>query len=287
MRFPFVFFLLGCAHGAKILCYFSFPSISHQVVYQPIWRELSLRGHEVVVLTPDPLNDPTLMNLTEIDLSYTYPIVTDFYMPDTLYKDNGATYVARGFLELCEMLAKAQLQDPEVKRLLDDTKQHFDVILVECFHPLAYIFAAKFKAPVIGVSSMDAFYNAHQAVGNPIHPALQPDLFYPAYQGFHGRLTNTFYNLWFRYWYNFHVLPNADRFARSLAGENIPYIGDVERNVSLLFLNVNPLLHTVRPNVPAVVQLGRMHLKKSQALPWVSERFIGFLWWVSERTRAR
>lgn len=272
MRFIFFFLLFAYANGAKILCYFSFPSISHQVVYQPIWKELSLRGHEVLVLTPDPLNDATLTNLTEIDLSYTYSIVTDFNMPDRIYKDNGVTNVAEGFFELCEKLAKTQLQNVEVKNLLADKKRAFDVILVECFHPLAYIFAAKFKAAVIGVSSMDSFFNSHFAVGNPVHPALQPDLFFPAYKGFYERLSNSYYTLWFRYHYNFHVLPNADRIAKAVAGNEIPYLGEVERNVSLLFLNVNPILHTVRPNVPAVVHLGRMHLKKPKALPWVSER---------------
>lgn len=279
MPFPFLFItitLLSLAphtNPAKILCYFSFPSISHQIVYQPIWKELSLRGHEVLVLTPDPLNDPNLTNLTEINLSYTYPIVTDFNMPDTLYKDSGVTRVAAGFLKLCEKLAQTQLQNPQVKELLlQKNNNSFDVILVECFHPLAYVFAAKFKAPVIGVSSMDAFFNAHFAVGNPIHPALQPDLFFPAYRGFYERLANAYYTLWFRYHYNFHVLPNADRFARELIGEEIPYLGDVESDVSMLFLNVNPILHTIRPNVPAVVQLGRMHIKEAKPLPWVSAR---------------
>lgn len=274
MKFTIFFFLLGYVKSAKILCYFSFPSISHQVVYQPIWKQLSLRGHEVLVLTPDPLNDTTLTNLTEIDLSYTYSIVTEFNMPDTLYKDNGVTNVAKGFLELCEKLAKTQLQNIKVKNLLADKKRTFDVILVECFHPLAYIFAAKFKAPLIGVSSMDSFFNVHHAVGNPIHPALQPDLFFPAYQGFYERLSNTYYTLWFRYHYNFNVLPNADRIARDIVGNEIPYLGDVENNISMVFLNVNPILHTVRPNVPAIVNLGRMHLKKSKPLPWVSERII-------------
>lgn len=272
MKFAFFFFLFASANSAKILCYFSFPSISHQVVYQSIWKELSLRGHKVLVLTPDPLNDATLINLTEIDLSYTYPIVREFNMPDTLYKDNGVTNVVEGFLQLCEKLAKTQLQNAEVKRLLADQNRAFDVILVECFHPLAYIFAAKFKAPVIGVSSMDSFFNTHFAVGNPIHPALQSDLFYPAYQGFYERLSNSYYMLWFRYYYNFHVLPNADKIAKAVAGNEIPSLGDVERNVSLLFLNVNPILHTVRPNVPAVVHLGRMHLKEPKELPWVSRR---------------
>lgn len=66
--------LLGLSgvYSAKILGVFTIPSVSHQVMFQPIWKELSLRGHEVTVVTPNPLNDPTLTNLTEIDISFVY-----------------------------------------------------------------------------------------------------------------------------------------------------------------------------------------------------------------------
>ncbi|KAL3288283.1 hypothetical protein HHI36_002731 [Cryptolaemus montrouzieri] len=61
-------------NSARILGWFVCPSISHQSVFQPIWRELSLRGHEVTVITSDPLNDPTLKNLTEIDVKFSYKL---------------------------------------------------------------------------------------------------------------------------------------------------------------------------------------------------------------------
>lgn len=67
-----------CVHGARILGVFAFPSISHQIVFQPIWRELSLRGHQVTVLTPNPIHDQSLTNLTEIDLSFTYKTLKKF-----------------------------------------------------------------------------------------------------------------------------------------------------------------------------------------------------------------
>lgn len=262
--------LASSARCARILGFFSFPSVSHQVVYQPIWRELSLRGHDVTVLTPDPLHDPALLNLTEIDLSYTYQIVTDFNMQNSLYKDTGMTSVVEGFFRLCEEVAKRQLEHPEVQDLIADPTRSFDVILVECFHPIAYVFAAKYRVPVIGVSSMNTFLNAHFAVGNPVHPVLNPDLFFPAYDNFYQRLTGTFYAVWFRLWYTFHVLPRTDRIAKEFFGNDIPYIGDIEKNVSLLFLNINPVLHSVRPNVPAIIELGQMHFKPVKPLPLVS-----------------
>ncbi|KAF5275158.1 hypothetical protein FQA39_LY18665 [Lamprigera yunnana] len=61
----------GCAN---ILAIMPTPSYSHQVPFQPIWKELSLRGHQVTTITTDPVKDPSLVNLKEIDLSSAYPI---------------------------------------------------------------------------------------------------------------------------------------------------------------------------------------------------------------------
>lgn len=56
----FIIFLLknNFAESARILCVFQMAAVSHHQVFQPIWRELSLRGHEVVVITPYPLKEP-------------------------------------------------------------------------------------------------------------------------------------------------------------------------------------------------------------------------------------
>ncbi|XP_052757024.1 UDP-glucosyltransferase 2-like [Galleria mellonella] len=56
--------------AAKILAVYPTQSISHQVVFRPLVRELAPRGHEVVVITPAlacPVGEG-LENLTEIDI---------------------------------------------------------------------------------------------------------------------------------------------------------------------------------------------------------------------------
>lgn len=65
----------------------SHPSISHQVIFQPIWKELSLRGHKVTVITPNPLKDPTLTNLTEIDISYMYEHMSELIKKSMITMD--------------------------------------------------------------------------------------------------------------------------------------------------------------------------------------------------------
>ncbi|KAJ8708784.1 hypothetical protein PYW08_010166 [Mythimna loreyi] len=41
--------------AARILAVYPVPSISHQVTFRPITMELVKRGHEVVVITADPM----------------------------------------------------------------------------------------------------------------------------------------------------------------------------------------------------------------------------------------
>jgi glucuronosyltransferase len=44
-----------CVRGARILGIFPTPSISHQLPFQTIMKALAARGHEITVISPDPL----------------------------------------------------------------------------------------------------------------------------------------------------------------------------------------------------------------------------------------
>ncbi|XP_052741051.1 UDP-glucosyltransferase 2-like [Bicyclus anynana] len=62
--------MIGKVEPARILAVFPVASISHQVVFRPLINELAKRGHEVVVITPDPAfsKGKSPQNLTEIDI---------------------------------------------------------------------------------------------------------------------------------------------------------------------------------------------------------------------------
>lgn len=124
--------VFGIANPANILGFFSLPSISHQQVYQAIWKELSLRGHKVTVVTPDPLKDPTLTNLTEIDVGYSYDIFRNL-TSDKFSKTISHWQFFEIMEELTISLNDAQFGHPEVKKLLEDKTKTFDVVLAEPF----------------------------------------------------------------------------------------------------------------------------------------------------------
>ncbi|KAJ8878993.1 hypothetical protein PR048_019599 [Dryococelus australis] len=92
------------AGGARILGVSPVTSVSHQIVYRAVTTELAKRGHELVVITTDPVNDPTLANYTEIDISFLY----DFYRKNYNFRDLKIYSVV--VLRYCTMMFSALFQ---------------------------------------------------------------------------------------------------------------------------------------------------------------------------------
>ncbi|XP_050312697.1 UDP-glycosyltransferase UGT5-like isoform X2 [Anthonomus grandis grandis] len=223
----FGIFLISQNKCARILCVFQMPAVSHQATFKPISRTLSLRGHKVVAVTPHPINDSNLTNLTEIDTSKeTYEIIFrhgfEFFMSKEIYVS-----------------------------------------------PIMFALGAKLKAPIVGVSSMGGWQGTHIAAGNPNPPALYSEMFLP-YNGeltFYERLKSTLYFIWSRLYVYWVAMPRCDKIAKQYLGEDLPYLADLERNVSAIFLNINPILYTPRPMVPTVIPMSFMHIQKPKPLP--------------------
>ncbi|KAK9878091.1 hypothetical protein WA026_020733 [Henosepilachna vigintioctopunctata] len=126
-------------------------------------------------------------------------------------------------------------------------------------------FAAKFNCPLVGITSLGAPIPSLDTVGNPSHPIFSPDHNLPLKRNlsFKERLMSALYAVYVRVHYQWVVLPREDRSVKKYFGKDMPYLGDIERNISILLLNRNPVFHRVMPLVPAVIELGsvRAHQK--------------------------
>lgn len=147
----FLILLVYNVDSAKILGVSTIASVSHQIVFQPIWRELSLRGHEVTVLSTNPLNDPSLANLTEIDLSFMYK-VTESFKGDLSKGMDHWKLIERFGTTFTKIRAKI-FSSEAVQDLIKDDSKSYDVVIAEMMDPTTYAFAAKFKCPIIGIAS--------------------------------------------------------------------------------------------------------------------------------------
>ncbi|KAL3288268.1 hypothetical protein HHI36_002716 [Cryptolaemus montrouzieri] len=268
-----VFLLLNlffnAVNCAKILGYFHFPSISHQFVFQAIVRELSLRGHQVTFLSPNNIRDPKLINLTEIDLSATYKIFEEtdlgIFNRNTM---NMLEYclVGQGLLE---QVISIEMEMEQVKNILTEPEHSYDLIIIEALNPFHFGLQHKFKAPVIAVSSFIVNSWLHTAIGNQIHPVLHPEMIcsYPTplkyiCEKFDSLYTHTVLYLFSK----FYSMSRSDELARKYFGEDMPYLEQVVKNVSVVFANVNPIFSQSRSAVPKYKEVWNIHLKQPQLL---------------------
>lgn len=73
MKFFILLFLLQSSCASKILGIFPTPSISHQIGFHVLVKDLAARGHELTILTTDAIkiDNP---NVTQINLHSTYDV---------------------------------------------------------------------------------------------------------------------------------------------------------------------------------------------------------------------
>ncbi|XP_072946303.1 UDP-glucosyltransferase 2-like [Epargyreus clarus] len=263
---------LSLTHTARILGVFPTPSISHQVVFQVLTQELVKRGHEVVVITTDPVfrRGQTLANFTEIDVhEVSYNFMRSLITTATAYKIGDKSQWKTQLLNIQHLLTivGVQIKSEQVQALIRE-KKNFDLLLIEAYMRPALIFSHIFKAPVIQVSSLGATDENFEVIGAPTHPTLYPS-------SFRQRLYNL--SLWekIREYYNHaQVLYSnkenervQDDMLQEIFGPNIPSVRELVNNVDMLFLNVHPIWMDNHPMPPSVVFMGGLHQKPKKDLP--------------------
>ncbi|XP_069686791.1 UDP-glucosyltransferase 2-like [Periplaneta americana] len=272
-----IVFMTSAVLGARILGVFPTPSKSHQMIHRSLMRGLQLRGHEIVIITTDPLWDTSVQNYTEIDISAAQDLWAKRYnfaaMKEKNFKLTGFVLDLLDFaLDLCRMM----FNTPGVQRLLREENK-FDVVIVEWLgYPCADGYAYYFSAPLIGIMPFGLEYTGHDSVANPTNPAYTTDINIPFSDRatFWERLKRFSYSLWFRYMWYTTGFSAQHEIAKEYFGKHIPYIGDLHQNVSLLLVNHESKIGYVRPYVPGIVEIAGIHLKEPQPLKAELQNFL-------------
>ncbi|CAG4992156.1 unnamed protein product [Colias eurytheme] len=258
--------------AGRILVVVPTPSVSHQVVFQPLTQALVDRGHDVVVITTEPLykNNDGPPNLTEIDVrDISYEVWKKKFMTNTaIGKKKYLIQTVELFVEQFAKAFEVQLQSDKVKRLVNGELGNFDLLILEASVRPAFIFSHIFNAPVIQMSTFGAMLNSNDIVGAPSHPLLYP-------WNLHQRL----YNLTIlekvqelvKHWqiYNmYRAYENIeDEMLRNILGPNIPSLQELSTNVHMLFYNSDPIWSDSQPVPPNVVYVGGINKKPGKELP--------------------
>ncbi|KAK5638200.1 hypothetical protein RI129_012495 [Pyrocoelia pectoralis] len=269
-----IIFIISSASTARILGYLPTPSYSHQVVYHPIWRELSLRGHSVTTLTTHPINDPRLTNLTEIDVSRSYQGNITLFLMNLDPLSPASNF--RGYFELMMGdVLEAQLEYGPVKDLINDKNLKFDLVIVEYFFSTPLALTKRFDCPSIGVLSLDAWNGWYKMIGSPTHSILYPEYITSLVDRLSllERVESFITSLIGEYYLIDYVKDIDDKLIQKHFGSNYPSSRELASNISLLFVNTDPIFHTLRPLVPTVIQIGAgSHITSSKPLPQVNSQ---------------
>lgn len=258
---------------ANILGVISTPMISHQTPFQALWKELSLRGHKVTVLTSHPMQDPSLTNLTEINLISSAEVIRKLNIVEKFISGVDTAESARLMKRFIDDVTTTQLESEDVQKLLL-SDQKFDLLLLEPHMPLYVGLVWKFKCPWIMIFSLNppTIYNG--VMGNPIHPVYNPDINFevqsPLGMNLWERLNSFVYNHVIIEMFYDGILDVYSVKGKRYFGEDLPHLKDIMNNVSMMFMTTHPMTHDIRPLQPNTIPIGTgLHIKGPNPLPLV------------------
>ncbi|KAI4491175.1 hypothetical protein M0802_010396 [Mischocyttarus mexicanus] len=273
----------GFTNSAKILVIMPSPSYSHQIAYHSIWRNLSLRGHEVTLVTSDPLPDKNLTNFRQIDISMGYK-----YLKTLNFLEKRNTHSWINILEdyifkiACTLIVNI-FDHPDLKKIYaPDSNEKFDLVMVEAlWTPSFYAFGHRFKAPLIGMISLGLTETIHYTVGNPMIPSHPSSYEINVGNGFNvpfwKRVQNYILSWWYIHVISYYQMYKAQQEIAERYFGNIPSLIELEKNMSIVFMNQQDELSFTRPYVSKVIKISGLHLTNkitSEPLPKKLKQFM-------------
>lgn len=260
--------------AARILAMFPAPSISHQVVFRPLIKELLNRGHEVVHITTDPIFEKgkAPANITEIDV---HDISYNMWRKGiTSGAISGSKHDLHNqlasFIKLLVELTEHQFLVDEVQTMLKDKTQKFDLLLLEAYFLSTLGLSHVYKAPVIQICSFGMPEPNLSIVGAEFHPLLYPT-------STHQRINNLtmiekITELYNRYRIG-RIYDGVEEIGNGILkrvfGPDVPPISELKNNVDMLFLNVHSVWEMNRPIPPNVIYMGGVHQNPQKDLAQV------------------
>ncbi|XP_068632421.1 UDP-glycosyltransferase UGT5-like isoform X2 [Battus philenor] len=280
--------ILHDVNSARILGLFPHPGKSHQMVFEPLLRELAKRGHHITTVSFFPLKNPpenytdvSLESISEVqletvDLSW-FETTSIFSKIPQLFKLVRLMFefqpLADKALEICEKIVKWQ-------PLADVLKKEYDVILLENFNSdcmLGLLHVYGNKAPKVALSSSKLMPWAAERIGLIENPSYVPvnTVVFTDHMTYLQRLQNTFLTVYYKIWFYYTVQAEERSIIEKQHGKILPDLRVLGKNYSVTLVNTFYALNGIRPLVPALIEVGGMHLDHTRKnIPPYIERFL-------------
>ncbi|XP_056635353.1 UDP-glycosyltransferase UGT5-like isoform X2 [Diorhabda sublineata] len=235
----FFIYLVNKSIGSTILAIVPTPSERHQKILGPIWQELSLKGHQITIITPHASSNTEYKNITEID-------VKEFL--NGYSEENIKNNVMKSTMEL-------YFSKESIKQLLENNKK-FDLVIVESFLPEFLAFADYYKCPSVLISVDKTSDLIHSYMGNVPYPLINPK-YLTSLANSRFRFIQRAVTLLIHYFHFASTFmwtsPIRHQILKNYFGQNISSPRALYNNVDLLLTTFNPVFHDIVNIGPATV----------------------------------
>ncbi|XP_070132936.1 UDP-glycosyltransferase UGT5-like [Drosophila bipectinata] len=278
---------LGSAESANILGIFTVPQPSHVIVHMSLAKVLAERGHNLTIITSiEPPIKHKNFNIIRVPHSKDEERDLNEALVNMAKIDGGVLSQLLNmpkFFDVNSRIMTSALRDPRVVDLYENKDNHFDLVIAGYFmNNFQLGLAQKLKVPVIISFSQQPVEFMANMVGNPRSLSHVPGILTAVEKGqvmsfsqrFHTQTISWLQRIWLAQ-YDW----NNSKIYRSLYGDDpsMTAYEDLSKNISLMFFNSHALSEgPIRPNVPAVVEIGGIQIKnKPDLLPLNMAEFLG------------
>lgn len=164
----------------------------------------------------------------------------------------------------------------DVQRFLKE-EHRFDLVISELFFQESlYMFAHKYQAPLVLVTTFGNSMKANYYARNPLQLATVYHEYgsSPDPMNFIGRLRNVYYSLYDLFVVKFIYLPRMEQYVRTYfkgLPQPVPSLEELAANASLVLMNSHFSIDTPTAYLPNVIEVaGLNHKKSTKPLPKVN-----------------
>lgn len=260
---------ISSAYTANILAVFPHHGLSHHLVVLPYVQELANRGHNVTVISNYQSEHP---NITDISIRGSMPIYNN-------KKEIGQAKLKNDIQFSTDIIWSFYVYGKNndgmftvdsVRQLLNGPSK-YDLLVTEHFNSeLSLVFASKFNVPFIMMSSCNMLpWNQH-TVGQPPALATKPTTLssLPPRMNLYNRAMNTITYIIQLLGYFYFCRKRDEEIIKQRFNIDVS-LDQLALNASLIFVNTHFTMFEPIPFVPAVVEIGGIHIKPATPLPMV------------------
>lgn len=273
-------FCIAESSGSRILVSAPFGTKSHQNMFVPIIKELVNRGHNLTVISNYEISELSKISSNRVHIIIVKEAALDTDKLPNLFK----MALNPDYFEMIKMFYNAFFHDikestiktfenPGVLQLLSNPNEKFDVVLISHAGTLASLpIAWHFKAPMISMSPNVLLPGIGTLLGDDEHDSYVPFIL----SSFTNRMTlfertmNLLSNRVFMSLTTWHFSYVQSFLIENRIIPNCPSLKDIEKNMSLIFINSHPVFSYPRTLPPQVIEVGAMHCRPAKPLPDVS-----------------